>query len=78
MNEHRKIADDIANRLREERNMPIEQRAALESLHKRADKWARMEEGDVDALVELLYERGMWSKKDFEEYQRNKNNQEYD
>lgn len=34
----------------------------------RLEKWRRMENGDIRALIELTVERGMATKEDFPEY----------
>lgn len=76
MNEHRKVANRLAEELKGQ--MPEKQRKALKSLHRRADKWARMEEGDEVALMELSCELGLCSKEAFDEYFKIKNILEHD
>ena len=44
----------------------------LKSLNERIERWKRMEQGDEDALWECMYDLGMCSKKDLNEYYKNK------
>lgn len=37
-------------------------------VEERLEKWRRMENGDIRALIELTVERGMATKEDFPEY----------
>jgi hypothetical protein len=55
-------------------NEKLEKREKLiKSLNERVERWKRMEQGDEDALWECMYDRGMCSKEDLNEYHRRKN-----
>ena len=45
---------------------------AIQSINKKIERWRRMEQGDDDALWECMYDRGMCSKEDLNEYYRTK------
>jgi hypothetical protein len=54
-------------------NEKLEKREKLiKSLNERVERWKRMEQGDADALWECMYDRGMCSKEDLNEYYKGK------
>ena len=68
--------------MKKQTNSPNEKTEKSENLIKylnsRIERWKRMEQGDDDALWECMYDRGMCSKKDLNEYYNNKNKKDDD
>ncbi len=62
--------------VKKQRNSPNEKtekrEKLIKSMNARMERWKRMEQGDEDALWECMYDRGMCSKKDLNEYYKNK------
>ena len=76
VNDYRKIANDVEKDLKSEK---FPQRRTMQlSLKKRMELWARMEEGDIDALAELSYIHGLWSKETYDDYLKMENEPDYD
>lgn len=57
MNKFRRIVEDIKRQMRS--NISPKRRRALMSAKEKLELWARMEEGDDDALMELSVRRGL-------------------
>jgi len=65
MNKNRKAVNELENLLK--LKMSPKRRKSLMSFKEKIELWARMEEGDVDALMELLVQYSIMSREDAEQ-----------
>lgn len=76
VNDSRKFVSDIEKKLNSEKS-PIT-RERLLSIKKKVELWARMEEGDMEAMAELSYNYGLWSKEDCDGFLKMEDDPDYD
>ncbi|MDP1608521.1 MAG: hypothetical protein Q8L98_04315, partial [Chlamydiales bacterium] len=74
----RLMGAEWVSEMRKQRNLTNEEmerrEELIKSVHAKLELWKRVELGDDDALWECMYDTGICSKEDLDEYYKNKNN----